>query len=472
MPVINAWRQRIKKNQILLIATFFIIGPTSVLIGFFPQKISQLLPMMWLFFIIATFLLITKHRQLRLMDHRHPTPPLPKSIWMIAIITIEIFCWLLFNSIIELSNDYLPLEFIHAGLNKQQSTDIMISLLLNGGLFPFSLYALLSCILGYAYFYLGQPGLLSALTPALKSTYVDRRFRIGINLFCAKLTDICAVIILIVGILQLHWLMLSVLGLDNADNIHAGAIMVYACSSMLLILPFYDHYIKRLTQYSRRAWIFILPFIIVAVLLLVVSTLVGDFFYQQIATRVAAVIAAQKENIIRLLDWHLFYWSWWICLAPWISSMIARLSRGRTLGEIIVATLLLPATIAIIVLLDDNTRILSSGLTNFIIFLQHSTTIRLLAPWTVIIFMMTLTDGRYSLFGFMPYRKSYITARPFKIAYLMKPLLQFTGIMITAFLMANLRSIQLLTTLGAIPATALFSVYGAGFYAILVSRKE
>lgn len=41
--------------------------------------------------------------------------------------------------------------------------------------------------------------------------------------------------------------------------------------------------------------------------------------------------------------WTVFYWAWWIAWAPFTGSFIARISRGRTIGEFIKGVMFLPA---------------------------------------------------------------------------------------------------------------------------------
>jgi len=41
-------------------------------------------------------------------------------------------------------------------------------------------------------------------------------------------------------------------------------------------------------------------------------------------------------------SWTVFYWAWWMSWAPFVAVFIARISRGRSIREIIAATLLLP----------------------------------------------------------------------------------------------------------------------------------
>src|SRR5690606_19012004 len=42
--------------------------------------------------------------------------------------------------------------------------------------------------------------------------------------------------------------------------------------------------------------------------------------------------------------WTLFFWAWWIAWGPFVGLFLARISRGRTIGEFIAGTLILPTT--------------------------------------------------------------------------------------------------------------------------------
>lgn len=41
--------------------------------------------------------------------------------------------------------------------------------------------------------------------------------------------------------------------------------------------------------------------------------------------------------------WTIFYWGWWISWGPFVGTFLARISKGRKLGEFIIATLILPS---------------------------------------------------------------------------------------------------------------------------------
>ncbi|MEK8227650.1 BCCT family transporter [Oerskovia sp. M15] len=44
-------------------------------------------------------------------------------------------------------------------------------------------------------------------------------------------------------------------------------------------------------------------------------------------------------------SWTIFYWGWWISWAPFVGVFIARISRGRTIREFVMGTLLVPTLV-------------------------------------------------------------------------------------------------------------------------------
>jgi BCCT family betaine/carnitine transporter len=47
-------------------------------------------------------------------------------------------------------------------------------------------------------------------------------------------------------------------------------------------------------------------------------------------------------------DWTVFYWAWWVSWAPFVGMFIARVSKGRTVREFIIAVLLVPTIVTIV----------------------------------------------------------------------------------------------------------------------------
>ncbi|MDR7304280.1 BCCT family transporter [Haloactinomyces albus] len=47
-----------------------------------------------------------------------------------------------------------------------------------------------------------------------------------------------------------------------------------------------------------------------------------------------------------LSDWTIFYWAWWISWTPFVSTFIARISKGRTIREFVLGVLIVPTLVS------------------------------------------------------------------------------------------------------------------------------
>ena len=47
-------------------------------------------------------------------------------------------------------------------------------------------------------------------------------------------------------------------------------------------------------------------------------------------------------------DWTVFYWAWWVSWSPFVGMFIARVSKGRTVREFIVAVLFVPTLVTLV----------------------------------------------------------------------------------------------------------------------------
>jgi len=55
-----------------------------------------------------------------------------------------------------------------------------------------------------------------------------------------------------------------------------------------------------------------------------------------------------REDTQWMRDWTVFYWAWWVSWSPFVGLFIARISKGRTVREFMLAVLLVPTTVTII----------------------------------------------------------------------------------------------------------------------------
>jgi len=137
-------------------------------------------------------------------------------------------------------------------------------------------------------------------------------------------------------------------GLDGDSMVMRGAILFIITA--LFAYSSYSGLKKGIKVLSD--WNVILSFVLLGFVLIVGPTvfimettitgmgnMVKNFF--QMATWIEPFggIGGRKETNFPQ-DWTIFYWSWWIVYAPFIGLFIARISKGRTMKEIVLGTII------------------------------------------------------------------------------------------------------------------------------------
>ncbi|RXJ86619.1 BCCT family transporter [Arcobacter sp. CECT 8985] len=117
-----------------------------------------------------------------------------------------------------------------------------------------------------------------------------------------------------------------------------------------------------------------------------------------------------RKDKIWFHDWTIFYWAWWIAWSPFVGMFIARVSKGRTVREFLIAVLLIPTLITTIWMsafgttalhqVISQTGELANGITNkslamFQMFesLPLSSITSVVAILLVIVFFVTSSDS-------------------------------------------------------------------------------
>ncbi len=200
-----------------------------------------------------------------------------------------------------------------------------------------AIYCLPAVALSYAYFVRRRPylrtsaachGLLGAHADGVPGRLIDLLFMVGL-LGGAGTSLGLATPLVTAGIGHLT-------GLPDTFGLKAAIILV---STLLFAISVYfglERGIKRLSNLNTIAAFVILAFILIAgptLFILRMGTnsvgLVLTHFIRMNTWTDAVGRSGFVEN------WTVFYWSWWIAFAPFMGIFVARISRGRTLRELI-----------------------------------------------------------------------------------------------------------------------------------------
>ncbi|GEL78549.1 BCCT family transporter [Tenuibacillus multivorans] len=105
--------------------------------------------------------------------------------------------------------------------------------------------------------------------------------------------------------------------------------------------------IKRLSDFNLILAVFLLIFVFVTgpTLFIAETTtnsiglILDNFFHMSTWTEPLANIEGFNETGFPE-SWTVFYWAWWLVYAPFVGLFIARISRGRTIRQVIVGTII------------------------------------------------------------------------------------------------------------------------------------
>jgi BCCT family betaine/carnitine transporter len=139
-----------------------------------------------------------------------------------------------------------------------------------------------------------------------------------------------------------------VFGLPNTINTQVILILAITAVALVSVLRGLDGGVKVLSEINMMVAGLLLLFVmfaggIMAVLSGFVNNLVA---YGQELLPLSNPVGREDDNFRQ--GWTSFYWAWWISWSPFVGMFIARVSRGRTVREFMIAVLLVPTIVSVL----------------------------------------------------------------------------------------------------------------------------
>jgi glycine betaine transporter len=217
-------------------------------------------------------------------------------------------------------------------------------------LHPWAMYAIVGLAVGYFSFRNDEPGLMS---PVFRPLFGDR-----VDGPLGKTIDIMAVLAVLFGVavaLGQAGLQLTA-GLGETFGTPTGAVAqlvvigVTTIAFMISASTALDKGINYLSQISMyMAAVLLVVFLVIgptATQLGALTQGVGDYMGNIIPMSMR--LSSFDQDNAWLGSWTVFYWSWWIAWCPFVGLFIARISRGRTIREFALGTVLVPSAVTFV----------------------------------------------------------------------------------------------------------------------------
>jgi betaine/carnitine transporter, BCCT family len=138
-----------------------------------------------------------------------------------------------------------------------------------------------------------------------------------------------------------------VFGIENGIGLQVFIIIAVTLLAIISVVRGLEGGVKVLSNVNM----------LIAFALLILVALMG---FAVALGNVPTTIGAYIENIIPLSNphgredtawfqgWTVFYWAWWISWSPFVGMFIARVSKGRTIREFIIAVLAIPTLVTVL----------------------------------------------------------------------------------------------------------------------------
>lgn len=212
------------------------------------------------------------------------------------------------------------------------------------GIHAWATYAVVGLALAYFGYRYNLPlTIRSGLYPLLKDR-INGPIGHAVDIFAVVGTMFGLATSLGLGVMQINAGLAYLLDAPVGPMIQVPLIAVITACATLSVLSGLDRGVRILSETNLLLAIALMLFVLIVG---PTSLLLRDFvqnigsYLDSLLLRTFNIYAYEPTPWID--SWTLFYWAWWISWSPFVGMFIARISRGRTVREFVLAVLFIPA---------------------------------------------------------------------------------------------------------------------------------
>ena len=213
------------------------------------------------------------------------------------------------------------------------------------GLHPWAIYGIVGLAIAFFQFRRKTSALVSSVTHALPSTLIQR-LSPAFNVLAIVATAFGVATSLGMGAIQINSGLYAAFGLPVSLAAQVGIIVVTTVIFLVSAVSGLGRGIKWLSTGN----LVLAGLLALAVLVLGPTVAIIDTFTNTLGAYLGDFVRMSlRMSPFRdsswLGDWTIFYWAWWISWSPFVGQFIARISRGRSIRQFIVGTVLVPTLV-------------------------------------------------------------------------------------------------------------------------------
>jgi len=305
----------------------------------------------WTYSLLVTFFLIfqlilafSKAGNIRL-GADNSEPQYGFFSWIAMLFAAGMGIGLMYYGVAEPMSHYVEPALPDATVNPAK--EAQLATFFHWGLHAWGIFGVMGLILAYFSFRYKLPlAVRSGLYPLLRER---------INGPIGDITDVFTLVStffgiatsLSLGVVQLNagLVHLNILS-ENSLLFQSVIIIVVTAAAIASALAGLNKGVKRLSELNLLMTIVLVIFVLTlgptTFLFSALSEGIGNYI-NQFADLSFKTFAFEKDGRSWFTNWTVMYWAWWISWAPFVGLFIARISRGRTIREYILAVLFVPS---------------------------------------------------------------------------------------------------------------------------------
>ncbi|SFN27122.1 choline/glycine/proline betaine transport protein [Candidatus Pantoea varia] len=279
----------------------------------------------------------------------HSKPEFSVLSWSAMLFAAGIGIDLMFFSVAEPVTQYMqPPE--GAGQTLEAARQAMVWTLFHYGLTGWSMYALMGIALGYFSYRYNLPlTIRSALYPIFgKRIYGPIGHTVDIAAVVGTIFGIATT--LGIGVVQLNYGLKVLFDIPEGFTAQAALIVLSVVIATISVTSGVDKGIRFLSELNvimaLGLILFVLFFGNTEFLLNALVLNVGDYINRFMGMTLNTFAFDRPTQWMN--SWTLFFWAWWVAWSPFVGLFLARISRGRTIREFVLGTLIIPFTFTLL----------------------------------------------------------------------------------------------------------------------------
>lgn len=275
----------------------------------------------------------------------HAKPDFSRHSWLSMLFAAGMGIGLMFWSVAEpvaYYTDWYGTPLNAAANSPEGASMAMGATMFHWGLHPWAIYGVVALALAFFSYNKGLPlTVRSAFYPLLgKHVWGPAGHLIDVLAVLATMFGLATSLGL--GAQQAASGLSHLFGIDSGISTQVAVIVVVTAITLFSVVRGLDGGVKLLSNINMLIALALLLFVIFA------GTLSGFF------SNLTLLLGSYAENIVPLSNWvdredqtwyhgwTVFYWAWWVSWSPFVGMFIARVSKGRTVREFMIAVLLIP----------------------------------------------------------------------------------------------------------------------------------